>query len=87
MIVRRGESIEDSPERRERLRREYARLIAQTKTVLRSRKNVLLLVLRYEEILRDPGAAGLAVDRFAGGGLDLARMASAVDRSLHRNRG
>lgn len=87
MIVRRGESVEDSPERRERLRREFARLMAQTKTMLRSREGVRLLVLRHEEILRDPAAAALAIDRFAGGGLDRERMAAAVDRSLHRNRG
>jgi predicted AlkP superfamily phosphohydrolase/phosphomutase/tetratricopeptide (TPR) repeat protein len=86
MIVRRGESIEDSPDRRERLRREYARLIAQTKTILRSRSDVRLLVLCHEQILRDPEAAALAIDRFAGGGLCAERMAPAVDRSLHRNR-
>ena len=31
MIARRGESIEDTPDRGDRLRREYARLIAQTR--------------------------------------------------------
>jgi len=86
MIARRGESLEDSLERRERLRREYGRLMTQTKTLLRSRPDVDLMVLRHHEILKDPGAAAVLTNRFAGGGLDESRMAAAVDLSLHRNR-
>lgn len=87
MIARRGEAIEDTPERRERLRREYARLMARTTDLLRSRPDVHLMVVRHEEILRDPRAAAARINAFAGGTFDEAAMASAVDRSLHRNRG
>ena len=91
MIARRtesgqAESIDDSPERRERLRREYARLIAQTRTVLRSRGGVQLLELRHENIVRDPAQVAVTINAFSGGVLDTSAMASAVDRSLHRNR-
>ncbi len=34
MIERRGESIEDSPQRRDRLSREYDRIVEQTQMVL-----------------------------------------------------
>jgi hypothetical protein len=64
MIARRtesgqAESIDDSPERRTRLRREYARLIAQTRTALRSRSGVQLLELSHENIVRDPAQQGV----------------------------
>lgn len=87
MIARRGEAIEDTPERRERLRREYARLMARTTDLLRSRPDVHLMVVRHEEILRDPRAAAARINAFAGGTFDEAAMAGAVDLSLHRNRG
>jgi len=91
MIARRtqsggSESIDDSPERRERLRREYARLIAQTRALLRNRSNVQLLELRYKDIVGDPAQAAVMINAFSGGTLDIRAMASAVDRSLHRNR-
>lgn len=86
MIVRRGEAVPDSPERRERLTHEYARVIEQTKRALSSRRGVELLSLRYEEIVRDPMEAARQIGFFAGGGLDVERMAEAVDPSLYRRR-
>ncbi len=86
MIRRRGEPVQDSSERRDRLRREYARVIAQTRTLLSKRADVQLLMLRHENILRDPDEASSSIGNFAGGTLDTGRMAAAVDRSLHRNR-
>jgi len=86
MIARRGESVEDSPERRERLRREYARLMERTKMVLRARPDVRLIALRHEDILREPEQAAARINGFAGGVLDTTRMAQAVDPSLHRHR-
>jgi hypothetical protein len=54
--------------------------------VLRNRPIVQLLELRHEDILRDPAQAAVTINAFAGGALDISAMASAVDRSLHRNR-
>jgi hypothetical protein len=43
-------------------------------------------VLEHSEAIADPlGAAG-RVNEFLGGGLDVAKMAAAVDPALHRNR-
>jgi predicted AlkP superfamily phosphohydrolase/phosphomutase/tetratricopeptide (TPR) repeat protein len=86
MIVRRGEAVQDTPERRNRLRAQYARLMEQTHAALKSRPDVQLLTLRYEEIVRVPAAAAEAINQFVGDELDVSRIASAVDASLHRNR-
>jgi hypothetical protein len=86
MIERRGDSVDDSPERRERLRQEYARLMAQTIAVLRGRPSVRLMELRYADVVRDPDQAALKINAFAGGGLDSLRIAAAVNVALHRNR-
>jgi tetratricopeptide (TPR) repeat protein len=87
MIERRGESMHDSPERRDRLKREYARIIDQTKAVLSGRPDVEMLSLRYGEVVQNPDAAARQIGLFAGGGLDVRQMVAAVEPSLHRNRG
>lgn len=58
----------------------------QTHAALKSRPDVQLLTLRYEEIVRVPAAAAEAINQFVGDELDVSRIASAVDASLHRNR-
>ena len=85
MIARRGESIADSPQRGSRLRREYARVMTRTKTILGARSDVRLLPLHYDAVLKEPARAAELIDCFTGGLLNCARMAPAVDRSLHRN--
>jgi len=86
MIARRGEAIEDTPERRVRLRQEYARIVEQTVRALAARPNVRLLVLRHDEIMRDAAGAAGRIALFTGLALDEANMAAAVDPRLHRNR-
>jgi hypothetical protein len=85
MIERRGESIPDSPERRARLRQEYARIMEQTKNLLGGRADVQLLQLQYDKVLNDPAEAAQRISTYAGGALEPRRMAVAVDTSLHRN--
>ena len=85
MIARRGERVKDSSGRRDRLRREFVRLMERTITTLRAREDVVLMVMNYAGIVRDPLDAAARMNGFAGGGLDEGRMARAVDRSLHRN--
>jgi hypothetical protein len=86
MIARRGEAVPDSPERRERLTQEYARVIEQTRRVLSSRRGVEFLSMQYEDILREPMEAARQIAFFAGDGLDVERMAEAVDPALYRRR-
>jgi predicted AlkP superfamily phosphohydrolase/phosphomutase/tetratricopeptide (TPR) repeat protein len=85
MIERRGGLIEESPEHRDRLRCEYARLVAQAKSLLHGRADVKIMLVHHEDVIRNPGAAAEMLNQFAGGSLDSARMSMAVDRSLHRN--
>jgi hypothetical protein len=85
MILRRGEAIQDTAERRDRLRSQYARLMEQTHLALNARPDIKLLMLRYEEIVRVPGEAAAVINDFLGGVLDVSRVGSAVDSSLQRN--
>jgi hypothetical protein len=85
MIRRRAEPVEDSPQRRTRLKREFARVIERTKTVLSARPDVRLLTLRHDATLSNAAIAAERIDEFTGGMLDRVRMAAAVDRTLHRN--
>ena len=86
MIARRSQSIEDSAERRNRLRREYARLIAHVKDLLAARADVKIITVRHEVVIRNPGATADMLSQFAGGGLDATKMSMVVDRSLYRSR-
>jgi hypothetical protein len=59
MLAHRGEALADGPERRERLRGEYAGWIADARRKLKP-----LLVLSYEEVLRDPAGCASAIAFF-----------------------
>jgi hypothetical protein len=87
MIARRGEPVEDSPQRRERLSAEYSRVIERTRRTLSSRADIKLLILRYDEVLSDPASTANRINQFIGGQLDSTRMAKAVEPLLYRNRG
>jgi hypothetical protein len=61
-------------------------VIEQTRRALSSRRGVEFLPMRYEEIVLDPIEAARQIAFFAGGSLDVERMADAVDPSLYRRR-
>jgi predicted AlkP superfamily phosphohydrolase/phosphomutase/tetratricopeptide (TPR) repeat protein len=86
MLIRRGEKVEDTPERRARLKEEYGRLVQKMKSSLQRRPETRVLLLNRDELLKDPQAASEAMNRFLGGSLATARMAAEVDPSLHRQR-
>jgi hypothetical protein len=86
MLVRHGESLEDSPARRARLKEEYTRLVQSVKAMARTRPGIQILTLDSEAVLRDPRAAAEAIDRFLGGGLAVDAMAAQVKPELHRQR-
>ncbi len=87
MIERRGGSINKNPECRDRLRREYARQVAEAKSLLSARSDLTIVSVRHEDVIRNPDATARMLNQFAGGGLDLASMSMAVDRTLHRTKG
>jgi hypothetical protein len=86
MIERRKEGMEDTPERRARLKAEYSRLVQGVKAMLRRRPGVEALYLGSELVMRDPSAAAAAIDGFLGGGLAVDAMAAQVKPELHRQR-
>lgn len=85
MLARKGKDEEASPEIRASLLREFERTIENTKTTLASRPDVRLLLLRYDDVLNHPVEAAQRIAEFAGGSLDITKMAAAVDPSLGRN--
>ncbi|HEX8451658.1 MAG TPA: hypothetical protein VF647_06155 [Longimicrobium sp.] len=82
MLARRGHSAARAGgELRGALEREAGRLQAWL-----AERGLPVLTLRYDEVVADPEAHARAVDAFLGGGLDVERMAAAVDPALHRRR-
>jgi predicted AlkP superfamily phosphohydrolase/phosphomutase/tetratricopeptide (TPR) repeat protein len=86
MIQRRGETIPDTPARRERLKAEYKRTLQKTKVWLGRRPQTGVLVLTRAAILAHPLAEAKRIREFLSGEPDASRMAAAVDPSLHRQR-
>lgn len=64
----------------------YRKHLVNVKLLGRTRPNFEMLEVGYMEALGDPARAATRINRFVGGGLDVARMASAVDPTLYRNR-
>ncbi len=86
MIARRGERVDETPERRERLVREYTRLMERVKTFLTSQTGVESLILRHSTVMRDPAAAAHSINYFCGAGLSEREMAACVKPELHRQK-
>ncbi|MFN0053945.1 MAG: alkaline phosphatase family protein [Planctomycetales bacterium] len=86
MVARRGEPTESSPERRARLREEYARLMVTLRSLLRTRPQTHVLCLRHDQTIADPRETAEALDRFHGGLFDVEKMVAAVRPDLHRQR-
>jgi tetratricopeptide (TPR) repeat protein len=86
MLVRRGKEIENTAERRGLLKSEYVKTVARVKAMLGRRAETRVLSVEYRETVSNPGAIAARVNEFLGGGLDVGKMALAVDAALHRNR-
>ena len=86
MLEHRGTAPPETPQRRKLLRDEYLRTIARVRTLLEQRPLTRLLPVEHRLAIADPAGMAEKVNRFLGGGLDVARMAAAVDQKLHRNR-
>ena len=86
MIMRRGESVANTPGRRDRLKAEYSRKVRKVQEFLSKRPNTRVLYLNHALVILDPEAASRSMNEFLGGGLETAAMVAAVNPSLHRNR-
>jgi Sulfotransferase domain len=86
MLARRNQGAPATPERRSRLKEEYARTLARVKAMLTRRPKTVLLVLEHRDVIANPTRTAERLNEFLDGNLDLQQMADAVDPSLHRNR-
>lgn len=86
MLARRNQAA-TTPERRRMLKDEFARTLGRVKAMLARRSRTGLLVIEHRKAFSDPRATAEQVNQFLGGGLDVAKMAAAIDPALRRNRG
>jgi predicted AlkP superfamily phosphohydrolase/phosphomutase/tetratricopeptide (TPR) repeat protein len=86
MLVRRKQPLPATPQRRKLLRDEYGRTLARVKESLAKRPSTELLVTAYRAAIADAWGVAEKVNDFLGGGLDVAKMAAAIEPALHRNR-
>jgi tetratricopeptide (TPR) repeat protein len=86
MLVNRGITPNDAPDRHARLKGEYGRIVLHTAKLLEKRPNTRLLRLHRSAVLTEPADAASKIDVFLGGGFDVAAMAAEVHPSLNRQR-
>jgi predicted AlkP superfamily phosphohydrolase/phosphomutase/tetratricopeptide (TPR) repeat protein len=86
MLHRHQQPLEDTPERRARLKEEYSKLLVRVSTLLTSRPDVQVLFLDREDVLLHPTEAAGRINRFFGGVLNEHSMAQAVIPSLDRQK-
>jgi predicted AlkP superfamily phosphohydrolase/phosphomutase/tetratricopeptide (TPR) repeat protein len=86
MLVRRNQRLAASPERRRLLREEYARMLGRARGMLTSRPGTQLLAIDHRMAISSPYLAAEKMNKFLGGGLNVAAMAAAIDPTLYRNR-
>ncbi len=83
MLDRLGKS---SPLDDERMAALFRDQIARFESWVQGRPEFRVLDVSYNAMVTDPAPLAAEVDRFLGGGLDLAAMAGVVDPTLYRNR-
>ncbi|MGE0384303.1 MAG: sulfotransferase family protein [Gammaproteobacteria bacterium] len=65
----------------------YARHLIAVRAWALAQRNCRLMALQYRQAVACPREAAARLNGFVGGGLDVERMAAAVDAALYRNRG
>jgi predicted AlkP superfamily phosphohydrolase/phosphomutase/tetratricopeptide (TPR) repeat protein len=86
MLGRGNQPPAATPERRQLLKGEYRRTLGRAKAMLARRPVTQLLVIQHSDAISDPLATTGRINKFLGGGLDVAKMAAAVEPALHRSR-
>jgi len=86
MLARLKQTPAATPERRGRLKDEYARTLTRVKAMLTRRPKTDLLVLEHRDVISNPTRTAEKMSQFLDGNLDPQKMADAVDPSLHHNR-
>jgi hypothetical protein len=83
MLAGRGQNDSASDDA---LHRSYQAHLRTVESLLSHDAAFSVLDVTYADVLDDPHRAAERVNRFIGGGLDVARMAATVDAQLYRNR-
>jgi tetratricopeptide (TPR) repeat protein len=86
MLTRRNQSLQVTPARRRMLKEEYQRTLRRVKAMLALRPLTQTLVIEHRNALSEALVTAGKLNQFLGGGLDVAKMANAVDPALHRSR-
>jgi tetratricopeptide (TPR) repeat protein len=86
MLARRNRPA-STAERRRMLKEEYVRTLARVEAMLMRRAATQLMIVKHSHSISDPLGTAEKLNRFLGGGLEVEKMAAAVDPALHRNRG
>ena len=86
MLSRLDQALAATPERRRLLKDEYRRTVDRLKAMLELRRGTQLLAINYGEAISDAPGVAEKLNRFLGGGLDVAKMVAAIDPELYRNR-
>jgi len=86
MLQRRNQALADTPERRHVLKEEYQRTLDRANGMLAVRPDSQTLVVSHGTAIADPHSTAERINDFLGGGLDVEKMAMAVDPTLYRNR-
>jgi hypothetical protein len=84
MLERNGKSITGASD--EKMRMNYDLHLRKVTYRLDRAPNVQVLYLDYPNVVANPRGAAERISEFLGGGLDVDKMAGAVDAGLYRNR-
>jgi len=85
MLVRRNQALSSKSERRRMLKGEYVRTLDRVKAMLTRRPDTQLLAIEHGTAISNPRVTAERMNKFLGGGLDVAKMVEAIDPTLHRN--
>jgi hypothetical protein len=86
VLCRRNQPMAASAERRQMLQDEYSRTLDRVKSMLAARPDTRTLIVVHRTAICGALSTAERINEFLEGGLDVAKMAAAVDPALHRNR-
>lgn len=84
MLQRKG--LDTSDEDDEKTRRLYERHLGEIRDWLKRQKNISVLYVSYNSLLREPARYAQEVNGFLDNRLDAAKMSGVVNHALYRNR-
>lgn len=84
MLIRRGEPADTISD--EKMAELFRKHLSQVEAWMDEQPNVEVLYVSYNEVLEHPQEQAQRINQFLGSTLDVERMASVVDKSLHRQR-